>query len=237
MHPTKRDARIAGLLYLSMAVSGPFVLIYIPRKFFVPGNAAATAANVLASEMLFRVGIVGDLIAGLLFILTALALYRLLSGVSKTQAALMVLLVFASVTIGCLDALSNIAALTLFRGPDFLAVFSKPQRDALGMLFLHLHRQGTLINEVFWGLWLFPFGALVIKSRFLPRLLGVLLIVNGFAYVAISFTSLLAPNYGPVLFNASMPALLGELWITFWLLIKGVNEQMPPLAAAATAQF
>ncbi len=234
MHPTKHDARVAGLLYLLMAITAPVIIIYIPRKLIVPGNAALTANNVLASEMLFRIGIVGDLIGGVIFILTALALYRLLSGVSKTNAALMVILVVASVAIAFVDALSNIAALTLFRGSDFLAVFDKPQREALGMLFLHLHRQGTLINEVFWGLWLFPFGILVMRSRFLPHLLGVLLIVNGLAYVATSFTSLLAPTYGSVLENASMPALLGELWITFWLLIKGIKEQPQPLAAAVS---
>ncbi len=234
MHPPQRDARVAGFLYLLMAVTAPFVFFYIPGKLIVPGKAAATANNVLASEMLFRVGIVADLITGVIFMLTALALYRLLRGVSQTQAALMVILVMVSVAIGFVNELCNIAALTLFRGNDFLAAFDKPQRDALGMLFLHLHGQGSLINEVFWGLWLFPFGLLVKNSRFLPRLLGVLLIVNGFAYVALSFTSLLAPTYGSVLFKASMPALLGELWIAFWLVIKGVKQEGQTLSAAAS---
>lgn len=236
MHPTVKTARVAGALYLSMVVTGPFSLIYLPNKLIVPGNAAATAGKVLASEMLFRLGIVADLVGAVLFILLAMALYRLFSGVNKAHASLMVALVLVSATIGFVNVLSNIAALTLFRGADFLAVFDKPQRDALGMLFLRLHGQGNLINEIFWGLWLFPFGVLVMRSRFLPRILGVLLIVNGFAYLAISLTSLLFPDYGNLLFRAAMPALLGELWIMLWLLIKGAKVPPPaPAVAAATA--
>ncbi len=234
MHPTVKTARVAGALYLSMVVTGPFSLIYLPNKLIVRGNAAATAGRVLASEMLFRLGIVADLVGAVLFILLAMALYRLFSGVNKTHASLLVALVLVSATIGFVNVLSNIAALTLFRGADFLAVFDKPQRDALGMLFLRLHGQGNLINEIFWGLWLLPFGVLVMRSRFLPRILGVLLIVNGFAYLAISLTSLLFPDYGNLLFQAAMPALLGEVWIMLWLLIKGAKVQ-PLAAAAATA--
>lgn len=234
MHPTVKTARIAGALYLSMVVTGPFSLIYLPNKLIVPGNAVATAGKVLASEMLFRLGVVADLAGAVLFILLAMALYRLFSGVNKTHASLLVVLVLVSATIGFVNVLSNIAALTLFRGADFLAVFDKPQRDALGMLFLRLHGQGNVINEIFWGLWLFPFGVLVMRSRFLPRILGILLIVNCFAYLAISLTSLLFPEYGNLLFRAAMPALLGEVWIMLWLLIKGAKVR-PPAVAAATA--
>ncbi len=232
MHPTVRDARVAGLLYLLMGLPAPFALMYIPRMLIVTGNATATASNILAHEMLFRVGIVAILVSSVLFILVALALYRLLSGVNKTHAALLVILVAVSVAIAFLNEVNNIAALTLFRGADFLAVFDKPQRDALAMLFLHMHGRGTVVNEVFWGLWLFPFGALVMRSGFIPRILGVLLLVNGSAYVVISVTSLLFPSYGSVVFNASLPALLGELWIMLWLLIKGAKVQ-PSLAAAS----
>jgi hypothetical protein len=144
----------------------------------------------------------------------------------------MVSLVLVSVAITFLNEVNNIAALTLFRGADFLAAFDKPQRDALAMLFLRLHAHGNFVNEILWGLWLFPFGVLVMRSRFLPRILGVLLIVNCFAYVAASLTWLLLPSYGNVVFRAILPALLGELWIMLWFLIKGVKVQ--PLAAAAS---
>lgn len=232
MHPTNRTARVAGLLYLLMGLPAPFSLIYVPRTLIVPGNATATANNILAHEMLFRAGIVTGLASAVSFILLVIALYRLLSGVNKTHAALMVILVVVSVAIAFLNEVNNIAALTLFRGADFLSVFDKPQRDALAMLFLGLHRQGLAVDAIFWGLWLFPFGVLVMRSGFLPRILGLLLIVNCFAYVAASLTSLLLPTYGVVVFRAVFPALLGELWIVLWLLIKGVK--VPSVAAAVS---
>jgi hypothetical protein len=231
MHPTDKAARVAGAVYLSMAVTAPFSLIYIPRTLIVRGNATATANNILAHQTMFRLGIVADLITAVIFILLGMALYRLLSGVNKTHASLMVVLVLVSATIGFMNVLNNIAALTLFRGPDFLTVFDKPQRDALAMLFVGLHGQGLVINEIFWGLWLFPFGVLVMRSGFLPRILGVLLIVNCIAYLAASLTWLLLPDYASVVDRAILPALTGELWIALWLLIKGAKVQ--PLAAAA----
>jgi len=232
MHPTDKAARVAGGLYLLMAAPAPFSLIYLPGKLIIPGDAAATANNILASQMLFRLGIVGELIAAVLFLLLVMALYRLLSEVNKNHARVMVSLVLVSVAITFVNVLNNIAALTLFRGADYLSVFDKPQRDALAMLFLRLHSQGNFVNEIFWGLWLLPFGLLVMKSGFLPRILGVLLIVNCLGYVAASLTSLLLPAYGNAVFRASMPALLGELWMILWLLIRGAKVQ--PSAAPAS---
>jgi hypothetical protein len=162
------------------------------------------------------------------FLLLVLALHRLLGGVNRTHAALLVTFVAVSVGISCLNEVNNIGAWTLFRGADFLSAFDKPQREALGMLFLRLHSQGNFVNETFWGLWLVPFGLLVMKSGFLPRILGILLVVNGVAYVGCSLTWLLLPAYGAVVFDAAMPALLGELWIMAWLLIKGAR---PPEVA------
>ncbi len=232
MHPTDKAARVAGAIYLSMVFVGPFSLIYVPRKLIVSGNATATAANILAHETLFRLGIVADLIGALIFILVAMALYRLLSGVSTTLASHMVALVLVSAGVGFLNVLNHIAALILVRGADFLAVFDKPQREALAMLFLRLYGQGIVINEIFWGLWLLPFGLLVMRSGFLPRILGVLLIVNCFAYVAVSLTSLLLPDYANVVNRWATIPETGELWIMLWLLIKGAKVQ--PLVAAAS---
>ncbi len=230
MYPTKKDARIAALFYVLMGLPAPFALIYIPRTLIVRGDAAATAKNILAHEMLFRVGIFGELFTAVAFILLALALYRLLSGINKTQASLMVILVAISVAITFANVVNNIAALTLFRG-DFLAALDKRQLEGLGMLFLGLHHQGLVVNQIFWGLWLLPFGVLVMRSGFLPRILGVWLIINGFAYVALSLTDLLASQYGQMAFRIALPVLFGELAILLWLLIKGVKVQ--PLAAAA----
>src|SRR2546423_5031972 len=223
MHPTDKAARVAGAVYLSMIFTAPFSLIYVPSRLIVRGNAVATAANILAHETLFRLGIVADLISAVIFVFVGMALYRLLSGVNKTQASHMVALVLVSAAVGFMNVLNNIAALILFRGADFLAVLEKPQRDALAMLFLRLHGQGNVINEIFWGLWLFPFGVLVTRSGFLPRILGVLLIINGFAYVALSLTDLLLPGYASVVSRFALPAQFGELWIMLWLLVRGAK--------------
>ena len=213
-----------------MAFTAPFALLYVPRTLIVRGNAAATANNVLAHETLFRFGIVADLISAVIFVCVAVALYRLLSEVQKTIASLMVCLVLVSSAVGFLNVLNNIAALTLFRGTDFLKVFDKPQRDALAMLFLRLYGQGLVIDELFWGLWLFPFGVLVMKSRFIPRIFGVLLIINGFAYVIVSLTSVLAPAYASAVDRYAFIPETGELWIMLWLLIRGAKVTPPLLA-------
>jgi Domain of unknown function (DUF4386) len=232
MHPTDRAARIAGAVYLSLALTAPFSLIYIPSTLIVRGNASATAHNFLAHETLFRIGIFADLMSGVVFIFVVLALYRLFSEVNKTHAALMVILALVSVAVGYMNVLSNIAALTLFRGGDFLTVFNKDQLDALAMLFLRLHGQGIVMDEIFWGLWLFPFGVLVMRSGFLPRILGAWLIVNGFAYVALSFTGLVIPHYQDVVSRITFPVLFGELAIALWLLIMGAKVKSLSGAAA-----
>jgi hypothetical protein len=150
-------------------------------------------------------------------------------------AGLMVAFVLVSSAVGFLNTLNNIAALTLFRGADFLAVFDKPQRDALGMLFIRLHSQGIFIDEMFWGLWLFPFGLLVFRSGFLPRFIGVWLIINCFGYVALSITALFFPAYYGAAFNWSQPVLFGELAIMLWLLIKGAKVPTAPSSALQPA--
>ena len=233
MEPTKQMARKVGLLYLGMVLSGPFSLLYVPGKVIVPGNATATSANVLAHEMLFRAGITGTLIGNVVFLLLAFALYRLLSGVNKVLAGLLVTTVAISVTISFANEVLNLAALALFRGGEFLAVFTRQQLDAFGMLFIRLHGQGIYVNELFWGLWLAPFGLLVMKSRFLPRLLGVLLVINGAAWMVSCLVWMLAPEYGRYTFNAFQPAYFGEIWIMLWLLIKGVRDVPRAMAEAA----
>ena len=231
MDSTKKAARIAGAIYLSMVVTGPFSLIYVPSKLIERGNAAATAVNILAHETMFRLSILADLVGQVIFICLAIALYRLLSGVNKIWASLMVAFVLVSAAVGFLNTLNNIAALTLFRGADFLSVFDKPQLDALGMLFIRLHGQGILIDEMFWGLWLFPFGLLVFRSGFLPRFLGVWLMINCFGYVVLSVTALFFPPYYGTAFRLAQPVLFGELAIMLWLLIKGAKEPKPTLPA------
>ena len=131
--------------------------------------------------------------------------------------------------------LNDVAALTLARGTDFLSVFEKPQRDALAVLFLRLHHHGVLANEVFWGLWLIPFGLLVYRSGFIPRFIGVWLIINGCVYPVISATGFLLPQYENRVSNITFPALLGELAILLCLLIKGARPQPLDVAAPLSA--
>jgi len=232
MHPTDKAARIAGAIYLSMAFTAPWRLMYIPGTLFVHGNATATANNIVAHEWLFRFGILGDLLTGTIAIFLTLALYRLFKAVNQNLATLMVILGSVMVTpIYFVNTINDAAALLLARGDDFLSVFGKPQRDAMAMLFLRLHHHGIVANEIFWGLWLFPMALLVIRSRFLPRFLGYWLIINGFAYLIDSFTGLLLPQYESTVSNITFPALLGELVFMLWLVIKGANVQ--PLGAEA----
>ena len=234
MHPTVKAARVAGAIYLSMVFTAPFSLIYVPSKLIVRGNAAATADNIMAHETMFRLAILGDLIGQVIFICLAIALYRLLSSVNKTWAALMVAFVLVSAAVGFLNTLNNIAAVILFHGGEFLTVFDKAQRDALGMLFIRLHTQGIFIDEIFWGLWLFPFGLLVFRSGFMPRFIGVWLMINCFGYVALSVIALFFPAYYQAAFRYSQPVLFGELVVMLWLLIKGAKvESSPQLAVAA----
>jgi hypothetical protein len=226
MHPTDKAARVAGAVYLSLVITAPFSLLYVPGKLIVRGNATATANNILAHETLFRLAIIGELFGSVIFILLGVALYRLLSGVNKTWARLMIALVLVSAAIGFLNVLNNVAALTVLRGADFLASFEKPQRDALAYLFIRLHNQGEFMNEIFWGLWLLPFGLLVYRSGFLPRFLGVWLMLACFGWLVLSLIALLFPPYYEAAFRIAQPVMFAELAIMLWLLIKGAKVSM-----------
>jgi hypothetical protein len=220
---TKNPGRFAGLLYLLMSIVGFFALGYVPNKLIIHGNAEATANNILASETLFRLGIAGELIGQAGFIFVALALYDLLKGVNRRQALLMVTLIVVSIPIAFLNELNSFAALSLVRGADFLSIFEKPQRDALAMLFLNLHHYGFVVAEVFWGLWLFPLGLLVYRSQFLPRFLGVWLGLAGLAWVVLSLTGVLVPQYQNKVNSYSQPFFFGEVAFMLWLSIKGAR--------------
>jgi hypothetical protein len=226
MNSARKTARVAGLLYVLACFHAPFSLIYLPSALMVPGNAMATANRIRASELLLRMGIVSDLVTNIIFIFVVLTLYRLLEGVDPHQAMLMVILWLVSVPIAFINTLNRLAALILLSGADFLSVFAQGQSEAMAMVFLRLYSQGNIVNQIFWGLWLLPFGILVFKSGFIPRILGVLLIIACFGYVASSVIYLLAPHYGPIVSRFMMMLeALGELPIVFWLLVKGVKVQ------------
>jgi Domain of unknown function (DUF4386) len=226
----QNPGRVAGLWYLLLTVVGPLRLIYIPSKLFVHGNASATINNIAAHEWLFRVGIVSDLACGVILIFLVLAFYRLFRGVDQNLAVLVV--IFGGVMpalINFVGVVSDAATLMVMRGDDFLSVFDKPQRDALAMLFLKIRDSQNTAAEILWGVWLFPLAILVYRSRFLPRFLGVWLALGGLAYVLLSLTGELLPQYQAAVYSYSQPAFFGELAIMLWLLIKGAK---PPAAAA-----
>jgi hypothetical protein len=228
---TKQQARLVGILYLGMLVA-PIGLIYVPNRLIVPGDATATADNLRASEGLLRLGMASELAHQVVALFLVLALYYLFESVDRRLARQVVVLgALVSVPILFVNVLNEVAAAFLARGPDALAALGRPQLDALAYLFLHLHGKGIAVASIFWGLWLFPYGLLVIRSRFIPRFLGVLLIAAGAAYLASACATLLLPRFAPLVARIAMPFYFGELPIFFWYLIWGARPQPGDAAA------
>jgi Domain of unknown function (DUF4386) len=232
MSSARNPGRFAGLLYVLTSIVGFFAMGYVPGKIIVHGDAAATANNIAAHETLFRLGIASQLVSQAGFIFVALALYDLFKGVNRRHASLMVVLIVVSIPIAFLNELNSFAALVLVRGADFLSVFEKPQRETMAMLLLNLHGRGFVICEMFWGLWLFPLALLIYKSRFLPRFLGVWLALAGFAWVILSLTGTLLPEYQDTVNSYLQPAIIGEIVFMLWLLIKGAKPHVPDAATS-----
>jgi hypothetical protein len=221
----RRNARAAGLWYLLLAATGPLYLIYIPSVLIKPGDAALTVSNVLASGSLFRLGIAAEFVGAIASVLLVLAPYEVFKGVDKKLAVMMVVLGgVIPVAISFVSVLGEVAALYLLGGASSLSAFSTSQIDALVMLFLNLHIEGqTVINGIFYGLWLLPFGVLVFRSGYFPRVLGIWLVVNGFAYPASSSGSLFLPDYAGVISEIAPVFYTGELAMVAWLLVKGAK--------------
>ena len=231
MNSTQSTARRAGVLYFL------FMIVAIVREFLfpafmVPADATATAHNIAAAEPTYRMGILLGLVTHVMFIFLVALLHKLLKDVDRGQAMLMVMLVSIGVAIALVNLIHEFAPLVLLSGADYLSVFTKPQLDALVLASLRLHSSGAAVPTAFWGLWLFPFGILVMRSGFLPRILGILLLVAGFAYVTSSVTSILLPEYRRVVSRVMMPLYFGEVPVIFWLLIKGAKVPNPSPTSA-----
>jgi hypothetical protein len=233
MSSTHNPGRVAGLWYLLLIAMGPIFLIYIPDKLYVKGNAAATVSNIVAHERLFRIGILAELVGGIILILLVLAFYRLFKGVDPYLAVLVVVLggVMPAV-IYFVNVVNQLGALMLAKGADVVTVFDKPQREALAMVFLRLHSYQIDASLVLAGAWLLPLAALVYRSRFLPRFLGVWLAIGGFALLILSFAAIFAPEYQNKLFGILQPAFFGEIALTLWLVIRGAKP--PPIDTVAS---
>jgi hypothetical protein len=219
IHSIKKTARIAGLLYFLQIPLGVFGLVYVPKALIVSGDAAATAHNILANEFLFRLSMVSAILTAILTVITAYYLYKLLKSVNKTAALIMVIFTLVVAPISIINELNNVAILLLLQGQG---AFTTVQVHTLMSLFFDLHKYGIQIAGIFFGLWLLPMGYLVIKSKFIPKIIGILLIIGCFSYLIDFFTFFLFPNFGVV---TTEYTFLGEVFMVLWLLIKGVDAK------------
>jgi hypothetical protein len=236
MTSTKTLARIAGALYLVMAVCAGFAELYVRSRIVEPGDAAATADNIRASATLFRLGFVVDLVQATFYLLTAMALYLLLRHVKPLVAAAMVTLVAVSVAIQSLNLLNQYVALTIATGEDYAGAFGADGSDALVMLFADMQGNGFFIAQMFFGLWLLPLGYLVVRSGYFPKALGVLLVAGCFGYLADLFAHFLAPDLeAPIASFLAVPAAVAELSFVTWLLVKAVRVAEPDARVPAAA--
>jgi Domain of unknown function (DUF4386) len=221
MNSIQKTARIAGLLYLILSALSAFGLVYVPSVLIAPGDAATTVSNILANEWLFCLGIVSNLLAFTVNIFVVVFLFKLLKPVNEGIASLMVILILMGLAIAMLNELNQVAVL-LLSGADYLTAFTADQLQALVLLSLDLYEHGFLISHVFFGLWLFPMGYLIFKSGFLPRFLGVLLVIAGLGYLVDFVLFFLFPDVGV---TVSEFTFVGEVLLLLWLLIKGVNVE------------
>jgi hypothetical protein len=216
-------ARTAGVLYLIIIVCGLFSEVVVRSGLIVSGDAAATAENIVASELLFRVGFASDVVVFLCDVAVAVLLYVLLRPVSKTLALVAAGFRLTGTAIYGVNLLNLFAALLLLSGADYLTVFEPGQLQALVLLFLDLHGHGYDLGLVFFGLHCLFLGYLLFKSDAFPRILGVLMVLACFGYLIGSFTRFLLPKYTAAVAPLYAAPLVGELALCLWLIVKGVR--------------
>jgi hypothetical protein len=228
MNSNKKTFRMAGLWYLLVAIFGAFNGIFVDPKLYVSGDAVATVNNILASERLFRLGILSNLITTICFLFLANILYKLFKSVDKNLVRLMVIFIIASVPVAYLEML-KFAPILLLSGAGYLSAFEPAQLQALAMVFLDMNKQGFFTAYIFYGLWMFPLGLLVFKSGsdFIPKALGVLLMVGCFGYLVNFLEIFLSLNYKAITSLWMTIAIVAEILCILWLLIKGPKEQKP----------
>ncbi|AXY74334.1 DUF4386 domain-containing protein [Paraflavitalea soli] len=235
MYSIKRTARLAGLIYLVVVVTGIFSLAYVPSKLIDWKDAAKTVQQITASESLFRWGIASSILCYIAFLGLPLALYQLLKPVHEQAAKLMVILAIVSVPISFLNMQHKFEVLTLIKGAEHLQIFDSVQIASQVMAQLSAYDDGLLIVTVFWGLWLLPFGFLVYHSGMLPKVWGVLLVLGCFGYLINFFGRVLIPDFGEMFIARyiTRPASLGEIGTCLWLLIMGARNRPGFLAPEA----
>lgn len=225
MNTNNKTARLAGFLYLIYIVIHVFADVIGRSSLILFGDASVTAQNILASGWQFRIGFMSDLLAAVLFLLAAWALYTLLKPVNKNIALLFLLLNLAGVAIQSFSDLFLIGSQLLLSGADYLNVFQVNQLQALAMLFLNLHKNGFMIAQIFYGAWLFPLGYLVYKSGFLPKILGIVLMIHCATWLMTFLQYFLLPDLSAITYVSYPLGFIAEFGLGLWLLIKGVASR------------
>ncbi|MBI9046059.1 MAG: DUF4386 domain-containing protein [Anaerolineaceae bacterium] len=228
MNSNKTIARTAGVLYFFVILFGMFAELYVNLKLIEPGDAVATSSNIMASELLFRIGFLSGIFHHTCFLLLVLVLYKLLKSVNKNHALLMLILGLSSVPIMMLNMLNQFAVLLLLSGADYLTVFNIDQLQALALLFLNFQSHGYYLAGMFSGLFLLPLGYLVIKSGFIPRIFGILLVIGCFGYLIELFVFFVFPSYEMIAYLGIAAAIIAEISFCSWLLVKGVMTKELP---------
>lgn len=220
----KRSARTAGWIYLAMAITAFIALAYMPKQIYVKGNAASTFANILAKEQLLRWSVLSQLASQVLFIFLVLQLHQLFSSVDKRWSRAMVVLVVVQVPLVFMIELFSLSSLMVAKG-EWMPSLSQTQQVELTMMMVRLRSQAIGFVEVFWGAWLIPFGMLVIRSVMIPRVIGLMLIIGGLAYL-VEFTAWLIDMdvYPQLVTITSKLYAIAEIGTILWLLIAGVNR-------------
>jgi Domain of unknown function (DUF4386) len=217
-------ARTAGLLYLVIIATAMFAEGFVRGRLIISGNAAATAGNIIGSPTLFRAGLVADLINCALDVAVAVVLYVLIRPVNRSLALLAALFRVTADTILGVVGLLHVAAIVILSDATCLKVFSVQQLEALAYLTLKLHGLGYTISIAFFGVGCGILGYLIHRSMYLPRLIGVLLVVAGLCYLFDSFGTIVAPSFSARLYPwPLLPGFVSELALCIWLMIKGVN--------------
>ncbi|MCU0321873.1 MAG: DUF4386 domain-containing protein [Chitinophagaceae bacterium] len=224
MEPTKTTARVAGVFYLMVVLTGIYSLGYVPSKLFILSDAQKTYSNLVEFESIFRLGIVAEVICYISFLILPIVLFRLLNHVNKNYAIAMVALSVVSVPFSLFNLMYKLNILTLIKNSDKLNLALDAAQTQV-MLQLNFYNNGIQLVSIFWGLWLFPFGYLVYKSGFLPKVLGLFLMAGCFGYL-IKFIGgfLLYAHQLTFLKYVTLPATIGEIGICFWLLIVGIRS-------------
>lgn len=233
MSSNKKTARIAGVLYLLVAIFGGFAEGFVEPKMYVAGNAIATVGNVVANAGLARLGVVSDLLDQIFFILLAMTLYILLKQVNKSMARAMVIFVALAVAIGSLNTIFEFEGLRVATDLSYATAFGIAGSNALVLLLLDIQHYGLLAAQIFFGLWLVPLGYLAYKSGMFPKTLGAVLIVGGAGYLVGLFAAFLIPDSGAQINTiVTIPSAIAEIWMVLYLLVIGVRTQEPDESVA-----